>query len=136
MRINRVKELVTRLLLVVSLLFGVVVLTGPAAQAQGRYWYRYGGQRGRVFIYPQVYPRRWYGYNGAYPYYQSYYYFPSTRVTEDQGYHDGLHDGKGDAEDGKGYNPERHSDYKNAQTSGYINGYLEGYAQGYDRGED
>ena len=131
MSMNRAKGLVTRMLLVVSLLLGVVALTGTTVQAQR--WQRFdnrGRVQSRVFIYPQVYPRRWYGYNRTYPYYYQN-YFPSTHVTEGQGYRDGVHDGKHDAEDGKDYNPQRHSDYKNAESSGYIDGYLQGYEEGY-----
>jgi hypothetical protein len=133
MRMNQAKRLVTQILLVVSLLFGVIVLTGTTVQAQG--WRRYDRHSARVFIYPRVYNRRLFWYDRAYPYYYQN-YFPSTHVTEGQGYHDGLNDGKDDAEDGKSYYPQRHNDYKNAETSGYINGYLQGYEEGYSRVAD
>ncbi|HWN99034.1 MAG TPA: hypothetical protein VNS63_07155 [Blastocatellia bacterium] len=140
MKRNRVKALVTRMLLVLGLLFGLVGLTDTTVQAQsGRRFDRHPGRvPSRVFIYPRVYPRRWYWYDrwnwydGGYPYYQSY-YFPSTHETEGQGYHDGLDDGKDDAKDRKAYDPYRHKDYRNAITSAYIDGYLRGYAEGYRR---
>lgn len=136
MKKNRIMGLVTRMVLVVSLVFGVVALTGTTAEAQrGHGFFRHGGRvPSRVF----VYPRRWYWgdrywYGPWYPYgYQSY-YFPSSHVSEGQGYHDGLDDGKDDARDGKANEPYRHKDYKNAITSAYISGYLRGYAEGYRR---
>ena len=139
MKTNQVKELVTRMLLVVSLLFGVVALTGTTVQAQR--WQRFDRNRGgfqpRVFIYPRVYPRRWYWqdrsywYDQTYPYGYQGYYFPSTHLSEGQGYRDGLDDGKDDAKDRRANDPYRHKDYKNAVTSAYIGGYLQGYAEGY-----
>ena len=139
MNMKRVKRLVTRMLVVVSLLFAVVALTGTEVQAQR--WQRFDRHNGRVpsraFVYPRVYPRRgywpnrWYWYGETYPYpYQSY-YFPSSHVSEGQGYRDGLDDGKGDAKHRKASDPYRHKDYKNAVTSAYISGYLRGYAEGY-----
>jgi len=112
------------MLLVVSLLFGVVALTGTTADAQFRH-------RGRVIVRPRVfvyqrpfYPRAyWYGST----------YFPATRVTEEQGFSDGLHDGRDDAKHHKGYEPQRHNDYKNAQSSAYLDAYVRGYAEGFQR---
>ena len=132
MKMNRVKGTVTRMLLVVTLLFGIVVLTGPTVQAQGRNRF----DRGRV--HPRrvfVSPRRWYWHDrwywNDYPYNYQSFYFPSTHVTEGQGYRDGLNDGKDDVKDRKANDPYRHKDYKNAVTSAYISGYLRGYAEGY-----
>ena len=54
MRMNRIRGLVTRMLLVVTLLFGVIALTGSTAQAQS--WRRFDGHRdraGRIFAYPR-----------------------------------------------------------------------------------
>jgi hypothetical protein len=132
MKIERAKRVVTRVVLVVSLLIGLVSFTGTTVQAQGRH--RFDRNRGRVFIYPRGYwHHRWYGYDRyglVDPYYQSYYY-PTSHVTEGQGHRDGLDDGKDDARDRKPYDPYRHKDYKNAVTSAYIDGYLRGYADGY-----
>src|SRR4030095_8647258 len=93
--------LLTRMLLAVSLLFGVVTFTGTTAEAQ----YRHRGRvivQPRVFVYPRTfYPRSYW--------YTSTYFAPSGRVTEGQGYGDGLHDGKSDAKDRKGYDPRRHN---------------------------
>lgn len=134
MNSKRIKTLVTRMLLVVTLLLGTVALTGTTAHAQrSRGWDR---NRGQVHVHPGWSYRRWPRYNrwywSGYPFgYQSYYYFPSTHVTEGQGYRDGRDDGKDDAKDGKGYDPYRHKDYQNAETSAYISGYIRGYQEGY-----
>jgi hypothetical protein len=132
MRMNRVRVLVARMLLVVMIMVGFVVLTGTTAEAQSWRFDRHNRRaHSRVIIYPRVY-NQWYWRDATYPYYYDSYYFPSTHVTEDQGYRDGLNDGQDDAEDREEYNPYKHNDYKNAATSGYINGYLRGYAEGYD----
>ena len=138
MNMKRIKGLVTRMLLVVSLLLGVVAFTAPAAQAQ-RWGRGFDRQRGRipsrVFVYPRrgYWPNRWYWY--GYPYGYPSYYLP-THVSEGAGYHDGLDDGKDDAKHRKANDPYRHKDYKNAETSGYISGYLRGYAEGYGQAVD
>ena len=124
MRSNRVVGLITRVLLAVSLLFGVVTFAGTTAQAQ--YWRHRGPVvvRPRVFVYPRTFYPRSYWYNRVY-------YAPATHVTEGEGYRDGLDDGKDDAKDRKSYDPARHNDYKNAQTSAYLDGYRRGYDEGY-----
>jgi len=122
----RSKGLLTKAVLMVSLLFGVVAVTGTTAEAQH---FRRGGTvvvAPRVFINRRPFFRPWYGYGYGY-----YGYFPSTHVTEGQGYKDGLDDGKGDAKHHKGYDPQRHNDYKNAETSAYLDGYTRGYAEGF-----
>jgi hypothetical protein len=139
MKMNRVKGTVARTLLVVTLLFVFVTLSGEAAQAQHRQgFHRHGGRarvHARVFIHPRRWHwhDRWHWYDRTYPYYYGDYYFPSSHVTEGQGYHDGLDDGKDDAKDRKAFDPYRHKDYKNAVTSAYIDGYLRGYGEGYRR---
>ena len=137
---KRITSLVTKMFLVVSLLFGVVAFTGDRAQAQrGRGFDRHGGRHyPGVFTYRRHYPRRWYSgsrwnWYGTYPYGFNSYYFPSTHVSEGQGYRDGLDDGKDDVKDAKAYDPYRHQDYKDAITSAYTSGYLRGYAEGYRR---
>ena len=133
MKRSRIVGLVTRKLLVVGLVFGMLAATGTTAQAQHRQgFYRHrGGVHSRVFIYPRVNSRRWFWYGPTYPYGFQSYYFPSTHVSEGQGYRDGLDDGKDDAKDGKANDPYRHKDYKNAVTSAYTGGYLRGYSEGY-----
>ena len=124
MRSNRTIGLLTRMLLVVSLLFGVVTFAGTTAEAQLRHNRGRVIVRPRVFVYPRTFYPRYYGYNRVY-------YAPAGRVTEGQGYSDGLHDGKNDAKDRKGYDPYRHNDYKSAQTSSYLDAYIRGYEEGY-----
>ena len=132
MSINQVKVLVTRRLLIVSLLLGIVALTATTGQAQ--HCCSTDGYNGRVYsrvvIYTQVYPRQLYRYNYSHPFYPIYYY-TKPRVTQDQGYLDGLRDGRDDAENRKPYYPNHHRDYKKAETSGYYGGYLQGYEEGY-----
>lgn len=122
MRSNRIIGLLTKMFLVVSLLFGVVTITGTTAEAQHRH------RHGRIIIQSGFYPRtfypRSYWYNGVY-------FAPGSRVTEGQGYSAGKHDGKDDAKDRKGYDPSRHHDYRDAQTSAYLDGYTRGYEDGF-----
>src|SRR6185295_3314094 len=104
MRSSRTIGLLTKAFLGVSLLFGVLTFAGTTAEAQYRH-------RGRVIVQPRVflYPRPLYR-----PYWGSrVYYTPLGRVTEGQGYRDGLNDGKDDAKHNTGYRPESHNDYKN-----------------------
>jgi hypothetical protein len=126
MRFNRTKGLLTRMLLVVSLLFGFVAFAGTTADAQ----YRHRGRvivRPRVFVYPRTfYPRSFY-----YNRYNRVYIPPATHVTESQGFRDGLNDGRDDARDDKGYRPESHNSYKNAQSSAYLDGFRRGYDEAY-----
>ncbi len=126
---NRTIGLLTKMLLVVSLLFGVVTLVGTTAEAQHRHW---RGNRGHVVVRPRIflYPRTFYPRSNRY-WYNRPYFFPSRHVTEAQGFHDGRDDGKNDARDRERYNPYKHNDYKNARTSAYLDAYLRGYAEGY-----
>lgn len=125
MRSNRTRELFKKMVLVVSLLFGVVAFAGTTAQAQ--HMHRQGGRVvivPRVFFGPRAFGPRWYWYNSPY-------YFPASHMTEGQGYSDGIHDGKDDAKHDKGYDPYRHHDYKDSLTSAYTEAYLRGYAEGF-----
>ena len=135
MRLNKITGLLTRMFLVVSLLFGVVAFAGTTADAQS---WRHRGRvvvRPRVFVYPRTfYPRAYYyNYPRAYYYnrYPRVYFAPSTHVTEAQGYRDGLNDGRDDARDNDGYRPESHNSYRNAQTTAYLEGFRRGYDEGY-----
>ena len=127
MRSNRTKGLLTRMLLVVSLLFGVVAFAGTTADAQFR------RHRGRVIVQPRVFVTTRPYYPRAYWYnqYNRVYFPPATHVSESQGFRDGLNDGSDDARDGKSYEPARHNSYKNAQTSAYLDGFRRGYDEGY-----
>src|SRR4030095_2192148 len=107
MRSNRTKGLLTRILVVVSLLFGFVAFAGTTADAQFR-------NRGRIVVQPRVfvYPRPFYPRAYWYNRYNRVYFPPATHVSESQGFHDGLNDGSDDARDGKSYDPTRHNIYK------------------------
>ena len=126
MRLNKITGLLTRMFLVVSLLFGVVAFAGTTADAQWRH-------RGRVVVRPRVfvYPRTFYPRSYYYNRYPRVYIAPSTHVTEAQGYRDGLNDGRDDARDNEGYRPESHNSYRNAQTTAYLEGFRRGYDVGY-----
>ena len=126
MRFNRTKGLLTRMLLVVSLLFGFVAFAGTTADAQYRH-------RGRVIVRPRVlvYPRTFYPRSFYYNRYNRVYVPLATHVTESQGFRDGLNDGRDDARDDKGYRPESHNSYRNAQSSAYLDGFRRGYDEGY-----
>jgi|ERR1041384_162813 hypothetical protein len=126
MRSNRTAELFKKMVLVVSLLFGVVAFAGTTAQAQ-----RFHHRGGRVVI---VQPRPFFGvrfFGPRYRYGYSPYFYPSSHVTEGQGYNDGLHDGREDAKKNKGYDPQRHHDLGDSLTSAYTEAYLRGYADGF-----
>ena len=126
MRSNGTKGLLTKMFLVVSLLFGVVTFAGTPAEA------KYRDRHGRIIVRPRVfvYPNSYWGN----PYWSNRVYFaPSNRVTEGQGYRDGLNDGRDDAKHNKGYNPSRHHDYRDGQTSAYLDAYVQGYAEGYNQ---
>jgi hypothetical protein len=126
MRSTRAKGLLTRMLLVVSLLFGFVAFAGTTADAQ----FRHRGRvvvRPRVFVYQRPFYPRAYWYNR----YNRVYIPPATHVSESQGFRDGLNDGSDDAKDGKSFDPTRHNSYKNAQTSAYLDGFRRGYDEGY-----
>ena len=128
MRSNRTAGLFKKMVLVVSLLFGVVAFAGTTAQAQR--WHHNRGRvvvvQPRVFFGPRAFGPR-YGYRNGY----NPYYYPSSHVTEGQGYNDGRHDGSEDAKKNKGYDPQRHHDLGDSITSAYSDAYLRGYADGY-----
>jgi hypothetical protein len=124
MRVKSTRDLLKKVVIVVTLLIGYVAMTTPVAEAQRRH--RRVVVRPRVFVYSSPFYSPFYR-----PFGYSRYYFPAGRVTEGQGYRDGLNDGEDDAEDGKGYRPQSHNDYKNAMTSAYLDGYRRGYDEGY-----
>jgi len=69
-----------------------------------------------------------------YPYYYDdypYYYGGSWYVDpEEKGYHDGLNRGKQDARDGRSYDPNNSSHYRNGSPN-YRTGFEQGYEVGY-----
>ncbi len=111
-----------RIGLVLSLVFGFMLLSNAAVQAQYR-----------DRDYGRNYPSDTYG-NQMY------------RVAQDYGYRDGRNEGANDARDRDRYEPQKSSDYKKA-TNGYNSDYrnkeaykqayrdafLHGYDEGYNR---
>src|SRR5712691_6139070 len=124
MRSNRVRRLVTRTVVAVTLLLSAWAVTGTTAQAQDR-WHGRGFDRpNRVFVQPRVFisPRVFVGprvgfYSGVYSYprvYSSYVPYGGVAYQEEQGYRDGLSRGRDDARHGDPYDPNSHSHYRNA----------------------
>jgi hypothetical protein len=122
MYLNNLTGKIKRIGLVASLVFGFMLFSSVAAQAQ--------------------YRDRDYGRNVPYGSYGNEMY----RVAQDYGYRDGLNKGAEDGRDRDRYNPEGAGDYKKA-TNGYNSDYrnkdsykqayrdafLRGYDEGYNR---
>src|SRR6266498_925918 len=112
MRSNRVKRLVTRTVVAVTLLFSAWAVTGTTAQAQDRWHGRGFNRPNRVFIQPRVFvspqrrvfiqPRVFVGPRiGFYPrVYPSYVPYGGVAYQGDQGYNDGYSRGRDDARHG------------------------------------
>jgi len=85
--------------------------------------------RTRVFAYP-VYPRP--VYTG--PYYYSYtpqYDAGPYDVAAGKGYHDGFDRGREDARDGRIFDPNNSSHFRDSISAGYRDGFRRGYSDGY-----
>ena len=113
------------------LLPAVFVLSNTNVQAQRR-----------VIIvrrpYYRVYrPFGWGGYNPYFDYYSSYghYVFDNSNAAFNEGYHDGLKTGQGDAKHRRTYDPQRSHYYQEAGFGNfgevYRSGFLGGYADGF-----
>ena len=114
------------------LLPGLIAFSSTAAQAQRR-----------VIIvqrpYYRVYrPWGWgYGYNPYFDYYSRYgqYVFSNSDSAFNQGYHDGMKTGEGDAKHRRSYDPQRSHYYEEAGFGNfgevYRSGFLRGYADGF-----
>lgn len=88
----------------------------------------------RVYVYPRYYPYYGGAYRfGTYPYYYgtSPYVGGSYYGTDQQGYHDGLDRGREDARDGRSYNPNNSSHFRNSGSAAYRDGFRRGYDVGY-----
>jgi len=95
---------------------------------------RFIAPRSRVFIaprfysYPRYYPYYPYGgFVGTYNYYGSGNYYGS----ENGGYRDGYDRGREDARDGRGYNPNNSSHFRDSLSAAYRDGFRRGYDEGY-----
>ena len=114
------------------LLPGLIAFSSTAAQAQRR-----------VIIvqrpYYRVYrPWGWRsGYNPYFDYYSRYghYVFGNSDAAFNEGYHDGLKTGQGDAKHRRSYDPQRSHYYEEAGFGNfgevYRSGFLRGYADGF-----
>ena len=116
-------------ILAVLLLPGLIALSSKSVQAQQR----------RVVI-VRTYRPYWdpfwnpYGRFGRYSYY-SQYVFRNSDEAFNEGYHDGLKTGQGDAKHRRSYNPQRSHYYEEAGFGNfgevYRSGFLRGYADGF-----
>ena len=142
-------------------LFGVGAISGTTAEAQGRghdwnqgahgNWgqeRRFGFTdprtivrprvfvapvRPRVFVGPRIVPRV-YAYPGPYSYSAPYsynYYGNAYAGSDQQGYHDGYDRGREDARDGRGFNPNNSSHFRDSFSAAYRDGFRRGYDAGY-----
>ena len=66
--------------------------------------------------------------------YYNQYVFSSSDRAVNQGYHDGLKTGQGDAEHNRSYNPERSHYFQEAGFGNFAGAYREGFARGYADG--
>lgn len=154
------KKVAAGLVIVLSLFFGIGVISTPEAQAQrrdhrwdrdrnnrrdndrDREWdRRRQAERARAIARARQRQRerdRYYRYDDRrnYPYYGNtgrydrYGRYDSSEVQ--RGYRNGLKEGLDDAEDRDSFNPSRHSSYRDGNPS-YRNGFFRGYEEGYRR---
>jgi hypothetical protein len=135
-------------LLVLSLLFGIGIMSGMTAQAQGAHngeWQRRDRNRNNNRDQDQVWQRNQnrnddryqnrirrdvrydrdnrYGNNGSYN--------NSSQIALNQGYQAGLNTGASDAQRGQSYSPQRSHYYKDASSLQFRNGFVQGYNAGY-----
>jgi hypothetical protein len=134
-------------LLVLSLLFGIGIMSSMTAQAQGRQngeWKRRDRNRNDNRDQNQDWRRNRnrnedrdenrtrrddrydrdnrYGNNGGYN---------NSQMALNQGYQAGLNTGASDAQRGQSYSPERSHYYKDASSRQFRNGFVQGYNAGY-----
>lgn len=115
------------------LLPGMLALSQTTAQAQQRV----------IIVRRPVYrfyrPWRWrsFGYDPYFDYYSRYghYVFDNSEAAFNEGYHDGLKTGQGDAKHRRTFNPQRSHYYQEAGFGNfgevYRSGFLRGYADGF-----
>lgn len=147
MTINNYRSKFGGALLVLSLLFGIGIMSSMTAQAQNRNngeWQRrdrnrtdnrddrdWRRNRNRRRDNDQNRSRRddrydrdnRYGNNGDYN--------NRSQMELNQGYQAGLNTGSSDARRGQSYNPQRSHHYKDARTQQFRNGFVRGYAEGF-----
>lgn len=116
-----------------SLIFAALLLPGLIAFASTR------AQAQRVIIVRRPIYRvyRPWGYNPYFNYYSRYghYVFSNSETAFNEGYHDGLKTGQGDAKHRRTYDPQRSHYYEEAGFGNfgevYRSGFLRGYADGF-----
>ena len=124
------------LILAVLLVSGVVGFSSTAVQAQRRVVI---GRSYRPFYRPWWGRRPYdpFGYDPYFDYYSRYghYVFRSSDAAYNQGYHDGVKTGEGDAKHGRSYDPQRSHYFQEAGFGNfgevYRSGFGHGYADGY-----
>lgn len=118
----------------VLLLPSLVAFSSSAAQAQQR---RVIIVRQPVYRYYRPWGYRRFGYNPYFDYYSRYghYVFNNSEAAFNEGYHDGLKTGEGDAKHRRTYDPQRSHYYQEAGFGNfggvYRSGFLRGYADGF-----
>jgi len=128
------KKLLVGTVFAAALIVGGGAVSGTTAQAQGWYGPRvYVGPRVRFFGYPWAPGPYYYG-----PYYGPYYYSYTPRydagpysVAAEKGYHDGFDRGREDLRDGRVFDPNNSSHFRNSISAGYRDGFRRGYAAGF-----
>ena len=155
MKLQRFNKVIAGLTLVLSLVFASAILVPSTAQAQDRRWqwernnrrddnYRdrdwYRRQqieraraiqrareieRAREWERARARSRYGYGDYGNYGGYGS-----SASAEEQRGFRNGLKEGRDDAKDRDGFNPNRHSSFRDGNPA-YRAGFRQGYEQGF-----
>jgi hypothetical protein len=84
----------------------------------------------RPYYYRDPFWSPWYYRNNYY----NEYVFSSSERAVNQGYHDGLKTGEGDAKHNRSYNPERSHYFQDAGFGNFASAYREGFSRGYADG--
>lgn len=117
MNFKEAKKLVTRGLLAVLLLFGVMSVTASTADAQRRIHGRVVVVQ-RPWFFPRYYPR-------------TYTVYDPIAYSREQGYSDGLSRGKDDAKHGRPNDPASHKHFSESNSITYRDAFAQGYSDGY-----
>lgn len=142
MNIQRVKKAITGAALVLTLILGSGLIVNTAeAQSRNRGWgrdrdTRYGpwripgrGSRDRDWDDDD----RWRGRNRNSGWWGNSRNYPSRGYRQaelERGFRNGLKEGRDDAQDRDGFNPNRHSSFRDG-NSAYREGFARGYRQGF-----
>jgi hypothetical protein len=142
MNTNYMRKIVG-LLLVILLLLAIAVLSSTSVAAQGQQVQTPPQPRTR-FYGPPIRPRsvRPFRHFHRDPFYHDYayndyygqYVFDNNQKAEEQGYHDGLKTGLGDAKNRRSYDPERSHYFHDAGFGNFAEAYRSGFVRGYQNG--